>query len=208
MDLLRFWTWKHFSCVAVYVSQTRLPQCFPLTPRGSSPWVLHCIRTSFPTHVPGSCTPQWTCSWTLHTESICFYIITSPQNPVILGLPWLRQHNPLISWKQGRIIQWDPSCQANCLIDNPAISVQAITLTDKPVLSSTLPSEYSDLVEAFSKSKASELPSFQWLRHWFIRCSTTHRLHISFVTTRVQRIKNYINEELSMGFIRPWTSPA
>ncbi len=76
---------------------------------------------------------------TLHTESIRFYVITSPYNPVILGLPWLRQHNPLISWKKGRIIQWDSSCQANCLIDNPAISVQAIMLTDKPVLSSTLP---------------------------------------------------------------------
>uniref|UniRef100_A0A4W5LSR2 CCHC-type domain-containing protein n=1 Tax=Hucho hucho TaxID=62062 RepID=A0A4W5LSR2_9TELE len=44
---------------------------------------------------------------TLHTEVIRFYVITSPHNPVILGLPWLRQHNPLISWREGRIIKWD-----------------------------------------------------------------------------------------------------
>ncbi len=148
---------------------------------------------------------------TLHTESLHFYIITSPHNPVILGLPWLCQHNPLISWKEGRIIQWDPSCQANCLINNPAISVQAITLTDEPVLSSTLTSEYSDLVEAFSKSRASELPP-----HRSSDCAIDLLPDAAppkgciFPLSQLESnaMKNYINEELSKWFIRPSTSPA
>lgn len=148
---------------------------------------------------------------TLHTESIRFYIITSPHNSVILGLPWLHQHNPLISWKEGRILQWDPSCQANCLIDNSAISVQAITLTDKPVLPSTLPSEYSNLIEAFSKSRAAELPP-----HRSSDCAIDLLPDAAPPKGRIfplsqpesEAMKNYINEELSKGFIRPSTSPA
>lgn len=32
-----------------------------------------------------------------HTEEITFYVISSPQNPVILGCPWLSTHNPHFS---------------------------------------------------------------------------------------------------------------
>jgi len=48
----------------------------------------------------------------LHHELIRFYVIHSPNNPVILGLPWLRTHNPHISWKEGQIVQWDANCHA------------------------------------------------------------------------------------------------
>ncbi len=40
----------------------------------------------------------------LHHENIRFYIILSPNNPVILSLPWFRSHNPHISWREGQII--------------------------------------------------------------------------------------------------------
>lgn len=95
---------------------------------------------------------------TLHTETIRFYIITSPHNTVILGLPWLHQHNPLISWREDRILKWNPLCHSNCITGSYSLSVQAITLKDEPALLPTLPIEYSDFTEAFSKTKASELP--------------------------------------------------
>lgn len=41
----------------------------------------------------------------LHNESIRFYVIQSPHNPLILGLPWLRRHDPQISWKDEQILQ-------------------------------------------------------------------------------------------------------
>lgn len=34
-----------------------------------------------------------------HHEKLSF--ISSPSNPIVLGLPWLRLHNPCISWKEG-----------------------------------------------------------------------------------------------------------
>lgn len=42
----------------------------------------------------------------LHQERIRFFLIKSPQNPIILGLLWLQLHNPLISWTDKQIIWW------------------------------------------------------------------------------------------------------
>ena len=39
-----------------------------------------------------------------HTELLSFYIIYSPHFPVILGLSWLRLHNPYINWRTETII--------------------------------------------------------------------------------------------------------
>ena len=33
-----------------------------------------------------------------HLEEISFYLITSLRHPVILGLSWLEEHNPLADW--------------------------------------------------------------------------------------------------------------
>lgn len=96
---------------------------------------------------------------TLHSEYIRFYVIHSPNHAIILGLPWLRTHNPCISWREGQIIQWDATCQNHCLsritrtpLNDFSPSVQ---ITEKL----NLPAEYADLAEAFSKKKALQLPT-------------------------------------------------
>jgi hypothetical protein len=38
-----------------------------------------------------------------HAEKIVLNIISTPHHPVILGLPWLEAHNPIIDW-QSRIL--------------------------------------------------------------------------------------------------------
>ncbi|KAK3538314.1 hypothetical protein QTP70_035244, partial [Hemibagrus guttatus] len=45
-----------------------------------------------------------------HQERLAFYITSSPANPVILGFPWLRRHDPQISWCSGELVRWSPSC--------------------------------------------------------------------------------------------------
>lgn len=35
-----------------------------------------------------------------HCEEIAFNVIRSPGYPVILGMPWLKQHNPSIDWRE------------------------------------------------------------------------------------------------------------
>ncbi|KAK3545156.1 hypothetical protein QTP70_001671, partial [Hemibagrus guttatus] len=50
-----------------------------------------------------------------HHERLTFYITSSPENPVILGFPWLRRHDPQISWRAGELTRWSPACLRNCL---------------------------------------------------------------------------------------------
>ena len=38
-----------------------------------------------------------------HVEQISFSIMQCPHHPVILGLNWLREHNPSIDWRQGTL---------------------------------------------------------------------------------------------------------
>ncbi|KAK3531891.1 hypothetical protein QTP70_034396 [Hemibagrus guttatus] len=39
-----------------------------------------------------------------HREHLAFYITSLPANPGILGFPWLRQHDPQISWHKGELV--------------------------------------------------------------------------------------------------------
>ncbi len=94
----------------------------------------------------------------LHTESIRLFAIESPQNPVILGLPWLEKHNPRISWSTQQILQWSEFCQHHCLTSSSKST--ALPMEEKPELKDLpkLPIEYQDRSEAFSKAKASKHP--------------------------------------------------
>ena len=39
-----------------------------------------------------------------HRESIAFHVISSTHAPLVLGLPWLQLHNPVLDWAAGRIV--------------------------------------------------------------------------------------------------------
>ncbi len=57
-----------------------------------------------------------------HTEKIVLNIISTPHHPIILGLPWLEAHNPIIDW-QSRTLTFnaqqctsqEPQAQTNTL---------------------------------------------------------------------------------------------
>ncbi len=145
---------------------------------------------------------------TLHSEEIQFYVIQSPTHPLILGLPWLRTHDPQISWREGQITEWGPACQERCL---SKITRKLNTTTTSTVDTLNLPREYADLIEVFSKKKASQLPA-----HHSVDCAidllpgTTPPKGRIFPLSlpESESMKTYIQEELAKGFIRPSTSPA
>ncbi len=141
----------------------------------------------------------------LHTEIICLFVFQSPQNPIILGLPWLEQHNPSISWAKKQITQWSDFCLQNCLRSMPVRRRGETSAND------SLPREYHDLAEAFSKVKALHLPP-----HRASDCAIDLLPGSQPPKGRVfplsqpeaEAMKSYIEEELAKGFIRPSTSPA
>ncbi|KAL0173996.1 hypothetical protein M9458_029964, partial [Cirrhinus mrigala] len=142
-----------------------------------------------------------------HHETIRFFIISSPQSPLILGYPWLNLHEPTISWAGGTITHWSSYCQQHCI--HPAPETPPKSATHPP--NSTIPTEYQDLLEAFSTIKATELPP-----HRTGDCAI--KLKPGAVPPRgriyplsqpeTAAMERYIEEELAKGFIRPSTSPA
>ncbi len=92
----------------------------------------------------------------LHQETIQFYIISTSHAPIILGLPWLRKHNPNISWQVSQIISWNENCFSRCISSINPLHLRTVSVTETDIPG--LPSVYHDLSEAFSKSKASQLP--------------------------------------------------
>ncbi|KAL0174051.1 hypothetical protein M9458_030019 [Cirrhinus mrigala] len=130
-----------------------------------------------------------------HHEIIRFFVITSPHTPVILGYPWLNLHGPTIAWTNGTISHWSPYCQEHCL--QPRIPLQIPSRT-QPV-KKAIPSEYQDLLEAFSPLKATQLPP-----HRPGDCAIDL---LPGATPPRGRIFP-LSQELAMGFIRPSTSPA
>lgn len=90
-----------------------------------------------------------------HHESISLYIISSPTAPLVLGLPWLKLHNPHIDWSTASITNWSLFCHLHCL--HSAIPTTTTPAPPKPVNLTSVPSEYHDLQEVFSMDRASSL---------------------------------------------------
>ncbi|KAL0154660.1 hypothetical protein M9458_048923, partial [Cirrhinus mrigala] len=147
----------------------------------------------------------------LHKESIQFYTIQSAHHKLILGLPWLRKHDPHIEWREGRLLQWGDFCLKNCVSTIQPIVRRAPAPPEADVETAKLPAMYHDLRLAFSKTKATQLPP-----HRSIDCAIELLPGQSPPKGRIfplsqpesLAMREYIREELAKGFIRPSTSPA
>jgi hypothetical protein len=54
-----------------------------------------------------------------HREKIKLHCITIGNSPIIMGLPWLKKHNPSIDWKEGRVTFNSEQCAKMCLEQSP-----------------------------------------------------------------------------------------
>jgi hypothetical protein len=54
-----------------------------------------------------------------HYETIKLHCITIGNSPIIVGLPWLRKHNPNIDWKEGHVTFDSARCAKECLVTSP-----------------------------------------------------------------------------------------
>ncbi|KAL0182333.1 hypothetical protein M9458_021708, partial [Cirrhinus mrigala] len=142
-----------------------------------------------------------------HQETIRFFIISSPQSPLILGYPWLNRHEPTISWAGGIITHWSPNCQQHCFVTVPEVLPRPATTS----LSSIIPTEYQNLLEAFSTVKATQLPPHRPgdCAIDLVPGAVPPRGRIFPLSQpESEAMEKYIREELAKGFIRPSTSPA
>ena len=171
--------------------------------------VTHCtqlVRMSFPDH---------------HTENLIFHLFHSPQYPLVLGFPWLKQHNPNLDWVTGQVIRWGYGCYTNCFSSKPVLGctkiqkTQSIPESGSPAQEdldlSQVPSRYHDLKEVFSKTRALSLPP-----HRPYDCgielqpgSSPPRGGLySLSGPELKAMKDYIDSSLASGIIRPSASAA
>lgn len=91
-----------------------------------------------------------------HQETVELFVISSPLSPVVLGLPWLKVHNPQIDWATVSITGWSNHCHSHCL--GSAKTAFSSPSPAEEVNISSVPSEYHDLKLVFSKDRALSLP--------------------------------------------------
>uniref|UniRef100_A0A3P9HCQ1 Gypsy retrotransposon integrase-like protein 1 n=1 Tax=Oryzias latipes TaxID=8090 RepID=A0A3P9HCQ1_ORYLA len=145
-----------------------------------------------------------------HREYHQFFVTDSPQTPVILGFSWLHLHNPHIDWSSIRIVNWSTYCMANCLHSALPSTPTAYPLEDPDIDLSKVPTCYHDLKAVFSKSKACALPP-----HRPYDCAIELLDGAPLPKGRLFNLsgpektamENYIQEALSLGHIRPSSSP-
>lgn len=146
-----------------------------------------------------------------HSERIELFVFQAPRTPLVLGYPWLLQHNPHIDWKKERVTGWSIDCYMNCLQAAPAPTTsQGSDQPVEPPDLTSVPRVYHDLAEVFSKDGARSLPP-----HRPYDCAIdllpgaplpSGRLY-SISQPERESMENYIADSLAAGIIRPSSSP-
>ena len=146
-----------------------------------------------------------------HHEQLIFYVIDSPQAPVVLGHPWLVKHNPHIDWVGRCIMGWSPFCHSHCLLHAQTLLSPASESPEEFPDLSGVPPDYMDLKPVFSRSKASSLPPhrpYDCAIDLLPGTSPPRGRLYSLSRPETEAMDKYVQESLVAGIIRPSSSPA
>lgn len=144
-----------------------------------------------------------------HREVTTFYVFDCPRTPLVLGLPWLREHNPSIDWSHPKLTAWSPACHTKCLQSALVPNLLPAPMPHTPDLSA-VPTCYHDLAHVFSKDHALALPP-----HRPYDCAIELLPGATLPKGRLYNIsrleqeamERYIADSLAAGIIRSSSSP-
>ena len=141
----------------------------------------------------------------LHSERLEFFVLPHCTSELLLGLPWLQRHCPVLDWTSGEVRSWGSACFGRCL--------KSVRVKSAPVISPPpgLPEPYADFPDVFCKKQAEVLPP-----HRPYDCpidlqpgTTPPRGRIYPLSPpETLAMSEYIQENLQRGFIRKSSSPA
>lgn len=149
-----------------------------------------------------------------HEENIDFDIAPLGTHEVILGMSWIRKHNPTINWETGQITLDKCKCPSNAYRTRKTLCVIAkesgYQAQDPPL--SQIPVIYQEYADLFKEEKDTKaLPKEQPWDHVIplVEGKTPPYQAIYAMAEReLQVLRKYLDENLAKGFIRPSTSPA
>ncbi|THG98615.1 hypothetical protein EW145_g7397 [Phellinidium pouzarii] len=133
---------------------------------------------------------------------MAFLLVTSlGKEDIILGLPWLKQRNPLINWKEGTI-----SIRRTTTATSLA---QRTTKTIKP-LKDSIPAHYHNFIHLFEKKAAERFPIERPYDHAIdLKPDFVPRDCKLYSMTPKEELAldEFLTENLRKGYIRPSKSP-
>ncbi|CAJ0967911.1 unnamed protein product [Ranitomeya imitator] len=140
------------------------------------------------------------CMAPAHQEVIRFLVLHNLHDVVVLGLPWLQTHNPVLDWNSMSVTSW--GCQG-VHGDVPFLSISSSIPSD-------IPEFLSDFQDVFEESKSDALPP-----HRNCDCAIDLIPGSKFPKGRLFNLsvpehtamRSYVKESLEKGHIRPSSSP-
>ena len=159
---------------------------------------------------------------------VTFDILDIHNFDVIIGVPWLYEHNPDINWFTGTVLQrlFTQAEQQSMLQDTlkkaivkndleTYLNLISLELQDIPLYTlkpkATIPSQYDDFSDVFEKAGADTLPEH---RSYDIAIDLVPDAKVpwgpiySLAEPELKALRTYLDENLEKGFIRPSKSPA
>ena len=158
-----------------------------------------------------------------HYEKITLDITKLGKYPIILGIPWLKQHNPLIHWNDHQLELTSDYCQRIC--NNPDSASEVYNKNNLDLSCHTkieeiqnnpneepieLPIEYINFKDVFDKKASDTLPLHRSYDHQIPLLPDTQPPFgpiYSLSELELSALRDYLKENLEKEFIRPSTSP-
>lgn len=101
-----------------------------------------------------------------HSEELQFYVLAQQQLSFVLGLPWLRLHNPVKDWQAVAVCSWSPAGNKHCTSDSVWLNINIARPTlygqveSRNAASSVcIPKEYHLFADIFSTTPVKPLIS-------------------------------------------------
>lgn len=129
---------------------------------------------------------------------------------MVLGLPWLKLHNPVSDWSTSSITSWSSFCHQNCLKSAISTGLSFSQLPPEDIDLSAVPSAYHDLKQVFSEDRALSLPPqrpYDCAINLLPGAPLPTMKLYNLSKPEKEAMETYIWESLAAGLICPSSSP-
>src|SRR5271170_3411715 len=153
-----------------------------------------------------------------HSEILAFRIVELKDYDLVLGIPWLRLHNPVIDWKEGRVMFTPEACRTHFIAQQRSslLATQGVkrlrimgTINEKkPTL---IPEHYHRYLHVFDKKEGERLPPHREMdcKIDILPGEEPKNFRIYHMSPKeLESLKPYIEELEAKGYLRKSESKA
>lgn len=120
---------------------------------------VHLVHGSRPSSGPVTreTVPILTSTDSSHQEHLRFDVLCSPMFPVILGKPWLQEHNIQINWGKKEVFFTSSYCLQHCFVPESKDSTSCLTVQPMTSTHQDTPPVYQEFLDVFDRKESSHL---------------------------------------------------